>query len=95
LTQNISKSFLIDTAWNEHTNVGVVREIEVERLIKREGSGVVVEGKVDLSSGLCDQLVLKSGVQLLNVTDSNSTASGRLEHVVTSEGQINAVLVTV
>jgi hypothetical protein len=39
--------------------------------------------------------VLKTGVQLLNVADSDSTASGRLEHVVTSEGQINAVLVAV
>lgn len=74
-------------------DVRVVGEVEVQSLVQREGGGVVVEGDVQLCGGCADNVVLETSEDLLLVADTDSTTGGRLEGVVTSEVDVDAVLV--
>jgi len=75
-------------------DVRVVGEVEVEGLVYWERRGVVIERDVDLRNRLSEDVVLEASNNLLYVADTDSAASGRLEGVVTSEADVDAVLVT-
>lgn len=75
-------------------DIGVMREVKIEALIKRECCCIVVQCDVDLGNWRVDCMMLKTSKYFLHVSDTDSTTSGRLESVVASELYINAVFIS-
>lgn len=59
-----------------------MREVEIQRLVEREGDGIVVEGHVDLGLGVGDGVVLEAGEDFLLETDADGAAGLGSEGVV-------------
>lgn len=74
-------------------DIRIVTEIEVQFLIHWKGSRGTIKSPIDIRSRPVDCVMLKSSEEFLDPTDSDSTASGRLESVVASEGEVNRVFV--
>ena len=61
-------------------------EVKIQRLIRREGSFVVVECQVGLSTPCSENMVLYAREELRHVAYADSFAHRRLEVVVSSKG---------
>lgn len=56
----------------DRDNVGVVRKVKVETLIKRKGLEAVVESDVDLRARVTESVILEAGHDLLLIAEANS-----------------------
>lgn len=61
-------------------------EIKVQRLIRREGGFIVVEGQVRLGTPCSENVALYTCEEFLHVTNADCFASRRLEIIVAREG---------
>jgi hypothetical protein len=52
---------------------GTLPEIEIKTLVKGEGDGVIVEGGVNLRTGVAQSVVVKPRKDLLDVANPYST----------------------
>lgn len=68
-----------------------MREVEVQRLVEREGDGVVVEGHVELGFGVGDGVVLEAGEDFLLEADADGAAGLGAEGVVAVELEVVGV----
>lgn len=64
-------------------DVSVVAEVEVERLVQREGGCHVIQRHIDLGCRHADQMVLQTCEYPLNIAGSDGAAGRRLEAVET------------
>lgn len=74
-------------------DIGVVAEVEVEGLVKREGRRVGVERGVDLRARVAQSMVLEAGDDFLLVANTYGPPSLGLPAAVTREEEIYALLV--
>jgi hypothetical protein len=74
-------------------DVRVVREIEIQGLIQREGTGLGVEGRVGLRGPWWKvvEVVCEPGTQFLDIAYSDCAAGGGAEATVAVEEQVDAV----
>ena len=56
------------------SEVGVVGEVEVECLVKRECAGIVVDGDIGLTCGCVQGVVVHSSQELFDISYANCAA---------------------
>lgn len=67
------------------SHVRIMGEVKVERLVEREGSRVVVERQVGLSTFGVENMLLKTGENFSDVANANGSTGCGLEIVVAGE----------
>ena len=72
--------------------IGIMREVKIQRLVRRESPLVVVKRQVGLSASSSEHVVLQARKDLLDVANTDGFPCRRLEIVVTREGEINRIL---
>ncbi|KAB8337003.1 hypothetical protein FH972_021301 [Carpinus fangiana] len=75
-------------------DVGVMREVKVQRLVEGEGAGHRVERDVDLRRRRVDVVLRQARAQLGDPAGADGAAGWRREAVVACKGEVDGILVT-